>query len=145
MYEVQNEKQPMIGDVFMVEFDGVGSEQRGLRSALIFQNNKGNLHSPNVIVLPLTSKIKKTRQPTHVFVPSNGTNLKRNSIVLCENPMSISKTRLGKYVTTLPDSYMGEIAAAHLLATSAIAYMDMNAIADICNRAAKLNSACKAS
>lgn len=96
MYEVQNEKQPMIGDVFMVEFDGVGSEQRGLRPALIFQNNKGNLHSPNVIVLPLTSKIKKTRQPTHVFVPSNGTNLKRNSIVLLRKPDEYIKDEVGE-------------------------------------------------
>lgn len=144
MQKMQSEKQPRIGDIFMVEFDGIGSEQRGLRPAVVFQNNTGNLHSPNVIVLPLTSKIKKRGQPTHVFVPAEGTNLKRNSIVLCENPMSISKTRLGEYITTLSEKYLKEIAAAHLLATSAIAFMDLSSISTLCNRAIKLNAVCGA-
>lgn len=132
-------RTPKIGDVFMLRFDGIGSEQVGWRPALVFQNNVGNTHSPNVIVLPLTSKLKKTNQPTHVVIPAEGTGLARDSMVLCENPESVSKDRLGKYLTTLPDEYMAKIAEAHILATSAISYINPKVILALWERAAKLN------
>ena len=134
------DRVPRIGDVYMMKFDGLGSEQTGWRPALIFQNNVGNAHSPNVIVLPLTSKIKKTRQPTHVVVPSDGTGLPRDSMVLCENPVSASKDRLGKYLTTIPDEYMGKIAEANILATSASAFINPAIILALWEKASKLNS-----
>ena len=64
----RNGKTPQIGEVYLMKFSGSGSEQVGWRPGLVFQNNVGNSHSPNVIALPLTSSIKKTSQPTHVFV-----------------------------------------------------------------------------
>lgn len=140
MNNTQNARVPKIGDVYMAMFDGDDSEQTGLRPALIFQNNVGNRHSPNVIVLPLTSKVKKKYLPTHVIVPANGTGLDRTSMVLCENPMCISKNKLGAYRTTLPNEYMKKIAEAHLLATSAISFVDPEVMATIWEKASKLNS-----
>ena len=134
------DRVPRIGDVYMMRFDGLGSEQTGWRPALVFQNNVGNTYSPNVIVLPLTSKIKKTGQPTHVIVPADGTGLSRDSMVLCENPVSVSKDRLGKYLTTIPDEYMSKIAEAHILATSAIAFINPAVILALWEKALKLNS-----
>ena len=61
-----NSNYPRIGDVYYVEFTGVGSVQNGNRPAVVFQNNVGNRYSPNVAVLPMTSKLKKSNQPTHV-------------------------------------------------------------------------------
>lgn len=132
-------RNPRIGDVYMVEFTGVDHEQSGLRPALIFQNNVGNIHSPNVIVLPLTSKIKKKPMPTHVFLNAKESGLPRHSIVLCENPTTISKSRLDNYVTTLPEKYMSRIAAAHILSTSAIAFLDIDTIGKLMEKAGKLN------
>lgn len=140
MRETQNTKAPRIGDVYMVMFEGTDSEQKGCRPALIFQNNVGNAHSPNVIVLPLTSKLKKANQPTHVFIPANGTGLKRDSMVLCENPICISKSKLGAYITTLSDEYMGEIAQANILASSAIAFIDPSVMVVLWEKALKLNA-----
>lgn len=131
---------PKIGEVYMMRFDGTGSEQSGWRPALVFQNNVGNVYSPNVILLPLTSKLKKSNQPTHVMVPAEGTGLARDSMVLCENPVSVSKDRLGKYLTTLPDEYMSRIAEAHLLATSAIAFINPAVILALRERAARMNT-----
>lgn len=93
-------EQIRIGDVFMMKFGGSGSEQTGWRPGLVFQNNKGNGHSPNIIALPLTSSIKKMSQPTHVLIPRTA-GLKLDSVVLCENPERMSKERIGKYITTL--------------------------------------------
>lgn len=134
-------RKPQIGDVYLMRFGGCGNEQKGWRPGLVFQNNLGNRHSPNIIALPLTSAIKKSNQPTHVIIPSEGTGLVRDSMVLCENPERMSKDRLGNYLTTIPQEYMSQIAVANLLATSAISFIDPAALLSIWQKAAALNSA----
>lgn len=123
-----------------MRFDGNGSEQTGWRPGLVFQNNVGNEYSPNIIALPLTTAIKKRGQPTHVFVSSEGTGLRRDSIVLCENPERMSKERIGAYLTTLPNKYMAEVAGASLLASSAISYIDPDVLLSLWQKAISLNS-----
>lgn len=57
------------GEVYLVDFgQGFGSEQGGVRPAVIVQNNKGNKYSSTTIVVPITSKQTKARIPTHVRV-----------------------------------------------------------------------------
>lgn len=133
-------KQPMIGDVYLMKFAGSGSEQRGWRPGLVFQNNIGNLYSPNIIALPLTSAIKKTEQPTHVVIPAEGTGLARDSMVLCENPERMSKDRLGAYLTSLSKEYMSKIAIANLLATSAISFIDPETLLSVWHKASAINA-----
>lgn len=132
---------PRIGDVYMITFAGNGSEQSGIRPGLIIQNNLGNLHSPNVIVLPLTSQIKKPSQPTHVVVKASDSGLKKDSMVLCENPECISKNKLGRYITTMPSFYMKNIAEAYILATSMISFIPPHLVYSIWKKASALNSA----
>ena len=137
----QNEmRKPQIGDVYLMRFDGYGNEQKGWRPGLVFQNNIGNLNSPNIIALPLTSSIKKSNQPTHVIIPAEGTGLERDSMVLCENPKCMSKEKLGNYLTTIPEEYMSQIAIAHLLATSAISFINPELLMSIWQKAATLNT-----
>lgn len=137
----QNEmRKPQIGDVYLMRFDGYGNEQKGWRPGLVFQNNIGNLNSPNIIALPLTSSIKKSNQPTHVIIPAEGTGLERDSMVLCENPKCMSKEKLGNYLTTIPEEYMSQIAIAHLLATSAISFINPELLMSIWQKAAALNT-----
>lgn len=131
---------PTLGEVYLVEFAGNGSTQRGLRPAVIFQNNIGNRYSPNVTVLPMTSVVKKLCQDTHVFIPADGTGLRRDSVVLCENPVCIPKDSLGTYLTMLPDKYIGEIAVASLLASSAVAFLSQDEVDGVCKRARELNA-----
>lgn len=132
-------KYPEIGDIYLMNFGGSSSEQRGLRPGLVFQNNLGNRYSPNIIALPLTSSIKKVNQPTHVYIPSS-VGLMRDSIVLCENPERMSKDKLGTYLLTLPEKYMSEIAIASLLATSVISFIDLNSLISTWQKAASLNA-----
>lgn len=136
-----NERVPQFGDVYLVRFERNGSEQSGLRPAVVFQNNVGNAYSPNVTVLPMTSRIKKSNQPTHVVIPADGTGLLRDSMVLCENPVCISKEKLGSYLVTLSSEYMAQIAEANMLASSAIAYINPELLIEIWKMAAKLNAA----
>lgn len=138
---IQNKAHtPQIGDIYMMRFSGSANEQTGWRPGLVFQNNVGNTHSPNIIALPLTSSIKKTKQPTHVVVKAANTGLKRDSMVLCENPERVSKERLGDYITTLSDEYMKEIAEASILSSSVISYLDVEVLASVWKKAVALNA-----
>lgn len=134
------ERTPQIGDVYLMRFGGTGSEQSGWRPGLVFQNNTGNTHSPNIIALPLTCHIKKVNQPTHVFVSSADSGLVKDSMVLCENPERMSKERMGKFITTLPSKYMKQVAEGSLLASSVIAYLDMDALIAVWHKASALNA-----
>ena len=136
-----HQKQPKIGDVYLLQFQGSGSVQAGWRLGVVFQNNTGNAHSPNLVVLPLTTSLKKLGMPTHVLVPASETGLVRDSVVLCENPVCVSKDSLGRYLTHLPDENMGQIARVHLLATSAISFLDLKSIVEIWHQASQLNAA----
>lgn len=136
---IDNRENIRIGDVYMVEFTGVDHEQMGKRPALIFQNNIGNTHCPNVIVLPFTTRMMKKKLPTHVLVLAKESGLPRNSVVMCESPMTISKSRLENYVTHIPEKYMKQIAAAHILSTSAISFLDAETVHMLMKRACKLN------
>ena len=135
------DRLPCIGDVYFMRFGGSGSEQSGWRPGLVFQNNTGNLYSPNMIALPLTSSLKKLGQPTHVVLPAAETGLPRDSMVLCENPERMSKDRVGRYITTLPRSFMAQVARASILATSAIAFLEPETLMDIWRQACSLNAA----
>lgn len=128
-----------IGEIYMMRFDGSKNEQSGWRPGLVFQNNVGNQFSPNIIALPLTSSIKKTAQPTHVIVRASDTGLRLDSMVLCENPERMSKDRVGRFITKLPEKYMTEIAAASLVATSAVAYLDLEALLKAWEKSKEIN------
>lgn len=139
MNKVYGTREFKIGDIFIMDFDGSGCEQRGLRPGLVFQNNTGNIHSPNIIALPLTTSIKKMKQPTHVLLSASDTGLRKDSVVLCENPERMSKTKIGRYVTTLSDDYMEKIAAASLLATSVISFLKPEVLLSLWHKAQSLN------
>lgn len=87
------------GDVYMAEIENAkGSEQSGIRPAVIIQNNIGNKFSTTTIVAFVTSKRKKN-MPTHVKIRCN--RLPKKSTVMLEQIRTISVNRLKNYVGTL--------------------------------------------
>lgn len=86
------------GEIYLVDLDkNVGSEQAGLRPAIIVQNEIGNVHSPTTIICPLTSK-NKPPLSTHVSLrPNDGCcGITKDSTVLCEQVRVIDKARCKK-------------------------------------------------
>lgn len=97
------------GDIYYAEMNPVvGSEQGGIRPVLVLQNNRGNQHSPTVIVAPITSKRKKRYLPTHVTLPRK-LAMPRHSIVLLEQIRVVDKRRLREYVTHADGEVLEEI------------------------------------
>lgn len=100
------------GDVYYADLSPVvGSEQGGVRPVLILQNNIGNKYSPTVIVAAVTSKIGKSKVPTHVPIEKDK-GLTENSVVLLEQLRTIDKQRLTDKITHLNADLMKEVDTA---------------------------------
>lgn len=97
------------GEVYYADLSPVvGSEQGGVRPVLILQNNVGNKYSPTVIVAAITSKIDKSRVPTHVAIGKDK-GLTDDSVALLEQIRTIDKQRITDKITHLNDDIMKEV------------------------------------
>lgn len=93
-------------DVVLVDFGAntIGSEQGGIRNAVIIQNDVGNRYSPTTIVMPFTSQIKNEYLPTHSFFRAReGNGLQKDSMLLGECMRQISKDRIIRPLGHLSD------------------------------------------
>ncbi len=102
-------KEMFRGQIYYVDFGkGLGSEQAGIRPAVIVQNDIGNKHSTTFIVVPLTSEIKRLDMPTHVLV---GTycGLSEKSIAVCEQVTTRSEMRFMQFVGEVSPEDMKKI------------------------------------
>ena len=85
------------GDIYYADLSPVvGSEQGGLRPVLIIQNDVGNRYSPTVIAAAITSRMGKTKLPTHIDIYADRVGLAKDSVVLLEQVRTIDKQRLGE-------------------------------------------------
>lgn len=89
------------GEIYLVDLtDALGSEQSGVRPAVIVQNDIGNSHSPTTLIVPLTSKTKTKMSPTHVTIrPEDG--VKCVSEAECEQARVADQVRLKRYIGTI--------------------------------------------
>lgn len=98
------------GDIYYADLSPVvGSEQGGMRPVLIVQNDVGNKHSPTVIAAAITSRMGKTKLPTHIDIYAEEVGLAKDSVVLLEQIRTIDKQRLGEKMGHLDDALMGEV------------------------------------
>lgn len=101
------------GDLYYADLRPIiGSEQGGVRPVLIIQNDVGNHFSPTVIAASITSRKRKHRLPTHVFLPVSTDGLRNDSIVLLEQVRTIDRRRLGDYIGRLDETAMEAVDAA---------------------------------
>lgn len=100
------------GEIYWVDWGrGVGSEQSGLRPALIIQNDTGNEYSPNTIIASLTSAPNKPYPFLVLFTPRES-GLNKNGAIDLASIMTISKERLGEKCGELNATKMQEVDAA---------------------------------
>ncbi len=98
------------GDIYYADLSPVvGSEQGGMRPVLIIQNDVGNRYSPTVIAAAITSRMGKTRLPTHIDVYADKVGLTKDSVILLEQVRTLDKRRLGEKMGHLDDDVMAEV------------------------------------
>ena len=102
------------GEIWWVNWSpGRGSEQQGLRPAVIIQTDAANLNPkyPNTIVLAISTKGKSV--PFHIVIePSSANGLNKKSFIKTEQILTISKERLVKRIGMLEEKYLRQIEKA---------------------------------
>ena len=99
---------PRRGEIWLVNFNpGRGSEIKGLRPALVLQNDTGNEYAATTIVAAITSMIKL--YPVTVLLKARDAGLKKDSMVNLAQILTIDKSRLKKKISSLDRNLMRHI------------------------------------
>ncbi len=81
------------GEIYWVAFDPVkGSEQGGVRPALVVQNDVGNRYSPTTVVVAITRTVPPTPYPFVVVLEPEESGLRERSAVNCAQIATIQQT-----------------------------------------------------
>lgn len=120
-----------LGDIIWVNLKGESHIQRGIRPAVIVQNNVGNKFSPTIQIVPLTSKLTKAGLPTHVRIPANVGGLSKDSIAQCEGQRPINKTEIKGYIGKLPAQYIAKLSVACIISTPIIKYLTQDEVIEV--------------
>jgi len=97
------------GEIYWVDWGkGKGSEQSGIRPALIIQNDIGNEVSPNTIIASLTTAPNKP-YPFLVIFTAKESGLDKGGAVDLASIMTVSKNRLCEKCGELNARKMAEV------------------------------------
>ncbi len=100
------------GEIYNVDWSpGRGSEQAGIRPALVIQNDAGNRSSPTTIVAAVSTQ-QRRHYPFHVAISPQESGLPLDSVVKCEQIQTADQTRLGNLLGFLGADKMREVDAA---------------------------------
>ena len=81
------------GEVYWVDFEPVkGSEQGGLRPALVIQNDVGNRYSSTTVVAAITRAIPPEPYPFMVLIEPGDSGLPERGIVNCSQIVTVQQT-----------------------------------------------------
>ena len=91
------------GEIYWVEFDPVkGSEQGGLRPALVVQQDIGNQHSLTTVVVAITRTLPPRPYPFVVIVEPEESGLPARSAINCSQIATIQKGEPGSRLRPWP-------------------------------------------
>lgn len=97
------------GEIYWIDWSpGRGSEQGGLRPALVIQNDIGNRFSPTTIVAALTTAIEKP-YPFLARVTAAESGLPKDDTINLAVILTVDKARLSRKCGKLSESRMAEV------------------------------------
>ncbi len=97
------------GEIWMANLDPTkGSKQAGFRPILVFSGNLFNIHTPLIIGLPLSTKIKNYKGNI-ILEPDSENGLKAKSEVFTFHIRSISKERFIEKIGRIDDKKLKEL------------------------------------
>jgi mRNA interferase MazF len=91
---VARSRRPARGEIWLVDFNPVvGSEQAGIRPALVFSSDRyQRAQGRLIIVLPMTTRIRS--YPFHLAVQAEETGLPQPGAIMCDQVRVVSTERL---------------------------------------------------
>ena len=97
------------GEIYYVDWSpGRGSEQSGIRPAIIVQNDTGNQFSPTIIVAAISTQQRRP-YPFQVSITAEESGLSEDSIIKCEQIQTIDQSRLGRLAGVLNREKMAAV------------------------------------
>lgn len=108
-----NAPQPKRGEIYWVDWSPArGSEQAGLRPAVVVQNDIANRVSPNTVVVALSTAPLPKLYPFIVALAAGEAGLKEAGHINCSQLMTISKSRLKERIGELSEERKKQVSAA---------------------------------
>ena len=111
---------PSAGDLVWVDFEPVrGSEQGGVRPAIVLSSYEFHSQSPKAIVCPVTGNLSPW--PTKVFLP---VGLKTRGCILADQVRTVHRSQRGfRFIEATPQEVLHDVRTvlASLLGISALA------------------------
>jgi len=99
---------PRRGEVWLVNWNpGRGSEQKGIRPAVVVQNDIGNEKAPTTIVAAISGSVRL--YPVNVLLEPPEGGLERPSVVKTSQILTVSKDRLMRRLGRISKDKMEEV------------------------------------
>ena len=104
MNELTSTSQPLRGQIYMCDLgNNNGSIQKGKRPVLVIQTNEINQFSTTVVVIPITSVLKKKDFMAHVLL-GNMEGLSKSSMAMIEQIRTVNVSDLECYLGFISDA-----------------------------------------
>jgi len=101
------------GEIYLATLDPVlGKEISKTRPVVIISNNKNNLFSGTVTILPISSQNLDKTYPFEIFLPKGSGNLPKNSKVKVDQIRTIDKIRIIRLIGELEKNQIADIEKA---------------------------------
>jgi len=103
------------GEIWLINLGTIetrrGSIQYGVRPCLVISNNRNNLHSGNLTIIPISSASTKIRKmlPTHTLITPETTEIKMDSIIMAEQITVISKDQVMEKLFELDEDILQQV------------------------------------
>ena len=98
------------GDVYLADLTpSRGSEQAGVRPVIVGQRGTLDRFTQTVIVVPMTSNLRRSRIPGTLTVPINEGGLSQDSVALCYQVVVLDRQRLIRCLGTLSLPYLEKL------------------------------------
>jgi mRNA interferase MazF len=103
----------MRGEIWLVDLNpSRGSEQSGIRPAVVVQRSNLDRFTTTTIIIPLTTNLRRLNVPGCVKIPIGEAGLTQDSVALCYQIAVIDRQRLIRKLGNLSPERLGEISRA---------------------------------
>lgn len=99
------------GDIYWVDLDEPSGSEPGYKHPhVVIQNNLFNRsQNRTVVVLPLTSNLRRAEAPGNILLKKGEANLTKQSVVNVSRVFTVDKSQLDEYIGTVSSKRVREI------------------------------------
>jgi mRNA interferase MazF len=104
------------GEIWLADLNPTqGSEQAGIRPAIIFQNDIVSQFSTTTIAIPLTTNLRRAALPICLSIEQGNGGLTQDSVALCFQMRVLDKNRLIRILGQLSPEIIAQLEEVVLL------------------------------